>query len=55
MVSLIEDQAERLTRFKSMFTEGEQLCAQYDSCYILRPISIEARVKQLSTHQPPGA
>jgi hypothetical protein len=54
MISLIEDQGERLATFKSMFGEDEQLCAEYDACYILRPISIEARAKQLSSHQPPG-
>jgi vacuolar protein sorting-associated protein 13A/C len=50
MISMIEDQSERLARFKSMFGEDEQLCAEYDACYILRPISIEARAKQLSSH-----
>lgn len=54
MISSIEDNDKRLELFSSLYGEGEQLCAPYDSCYILRPISAEARFKQLSNHPPPG-
>jgi len=54
MVSLVEDPIQRQEKFASFFGEDEQFSAPYDSCYILRPISIEAKYKQLSSTPPPG-
>ena len=50
MISLIPAREEQYTKFMSLFPSAASISEPYQSCYILRPISILAKFKQLSAN-----
>ena len=50
MISLIPAREEQYAKFMDLFPPAATISEPYQSCYILRPISILAKFKQLKSH-----
>lgn len=50
MVSRVASKERQYAMFRDFFPTGASISEPYQNCYILLPISIEAKFKQLSVH-----